>query len=190
VDWRTVGRFALGMVPGACVGIGALVALGPPERAEPWLKGLVGLYILGSLVLPTGNTQQARSKWWDFPLLGLLAGAAALTVGAVGPLTAPLFARRAFVKERLIATKAVCQSLLHAIKIPTFPALRSYEDLLGLGVLTLVMAGLVIPGTLLGKRLLRYLSKRRFILLYRVALLVAGLKVLLVDGVYQIMAGA
>jgi len=189
VDWRTVGRFGIGLVPGSLVGAGLLLALGQPERAEPYLKGLVGLYILTSLILPAPEAARAKSAWWDFPLLGLLAGAAALTVGAVGPLIAPLFARRGFVKERLIATKAVCQSLVHLLKIPAFLALRSYDDLAGLGLVTLMMAVLVIPGTLLGKGLVRRLSEKRFILLYRVALLVAGLKVLLVDGVLQLVSG-
>lgn len=190
VDWRTVGRFLLGMIPGAGLGLLLLYALGQPGAAEPWLKGLVGLYILGSLVLPRAAAATHGSVWWDFPLLGLAAGTAGFTVGAVGPLIAPLFARRNFVKERLVATKALCQSLLHVAKIPGFLWLRSYDDLAGLGLVTLAMAVLVIPGTLLGKRLLRNVSESRFVLLYRLALLVAGLKVLLADGLLPLAQGS
>lgn len=188
VDWHTVGRFVLGMIPGAGLGLLLLRWLGEPRDAEPWLKSLVGVYILGSLLLPRTSKQSGAGTWWDFPLLGLAAGTAGFTVGAVGPLIAPLFARRSFVKERLVATKALCQSFLHIAKIPGFLWLRSYENLAGLGLITLVMALLVIPGTLLGKRLLTRVSEQRFVLLYRLALLVAGVKVLVLDGVLTLVS--
>jgi uncharacterized membrane protein YfcA len=189
VDWRTVGRFLIGVIPGSAIGVAVLYALGEPGRSDPWLKLLVGAYILGSLLIPRSDGGRGRPTWWDFPLLGVVAGGAAFTVGAVGPLIAPLFARRNFVKERLVATKAICQSLLHIAKIPAFLALRSYDNLEALGAVTLAMALLVIPGTLLGKRLLRHVSERHFVLLYRAALLTAGLKVLLADAIYPLLRG-
>jgi uncharacterized membrane protein YfcA len=106
-------------------------------------------------------------------------------VGAVGPLIAPLSARRAFVKERLIATKALCQMFLHVVKIPAFIWFGGI-DVEKLGMLALVMGLLVIPGTLLGKRLLRYVSEANFVRLYIAALIVAGLKVLIIDGLWGI----
>jgi uncharacterized membrane protein YfcA len=190
VDWRTVGRFAVGAAPGLVLGLALLSWLGEPRQAEPWLKATVGVYILGSLVLPRRPKTAGASRWWDFPLMGLLAGTAAFTVGAVGPLIAPLFARRDFVKERLVATKAICQSCTHVAKIPAFLYLRSYENLAGLAGVTLAMGLLVIPGTLLGKRLLPRVSEQRFLLLYRFALLATGLKVLTMDGVVPLWRGA
>ena len=119
---------------------------------------------------------------FDFAAVGLLAGVAALTVGAIGPLIAPIFARRGFAKERLIATKAICQLVIHTLKIPAFILLRDLE--FGrLGMLALVMICMVIPGTLLGKKIVKDVSERHFKIAYRVALTVAGLKVLLIDGV-------
>jgi uncharacterized membrane protein YfcA len=46
---------------------------------------------------------------------------------------------------------------------------------------------IVIPGTLIGRRLLKHVSPQAFTVLYRGALLVAGLKVLLVDGVWPLI---
>ena len=187
VDWRTLGRFILGAVPGGAVGIGLRWGLGPPEASEPYFKLLVGAYILVAVCLPKPKKRDAASgTWWDFPLLGVVAGAAALTVGAVGPLIAPLFARRAFVKERLIATKALCQTFLHLVKIPAF-VLFGGIDYAKLGLLALVLAVLVVPGTLLGKRLLRHVSEANFVRFYKAALLVAGTKVLIVDGMWTIL---
>jgi uncharacterized membrane protein YfcA len=191
VDWRTVGRFLIGVVPGSLAGIAVLGWTTGLASSESYLKMLVGVYILLSLVVPRSRKgDPTQGPWWDFPLLGLLAGAAAFTVGAVGPLIAPLFARRSFVKERLVATKAVCQSLLHLAKIPVFLTLRQYPDLATLGVVTLLMGIVVIPGTLIGKQMLGRLSERGFVRLYQASLLVAGLKVLIFDGVLRLARAA
>jgi uncharacterized membrane protein YfcA len=100
-------------------------------------------------------------------------------------LIAPIFARRDFAKERLIATKAVCQLTTHILKIPAF-LLLGRLDVPRLGGLALVMICMVIPGTLIGKRLLTGVSERHFMIAYRVALALAGLKVLIIDGLYNL----
>jgi hypothetical protein len=53
----------------------------------------------------------------------------------------------------------------------------------------LLLGVVVIPGTLLGKGLLKHVSEGRFIAVYRLALLAAGLKVLLADGLMPLLAG-
>jgi uncharacterized membrane protein YfcA len=185
VDWRTVGRFAIGLVPGSALAGVILWSLGEPGRAEPYLKIIIGVYILTLTFLPKPAKKTAAGTWWDWPALGFVAGSAALTVGAVGPLIAPLFARRDFVKERLIATKAVCQMLLHVLKIPVFALLGTIQ-FAEFSLLLACMIAVVIPGTLLGKRLLRHVSAETFTLLYRLALTTAGLKVLIVDGLVEL----
>lgn len=184
VCWRTVGRFCIGAVPGAAMGFMLLWGLGEIGDAEPYLKMVVGCYILAVTMLPPAKGAASQGTWWDFPLLGVAAGTAALTVGAIGPLIAPLFTRREFVKERLIATKAVCQAMIHTLKIPAFLWLR-VVDIDRLGWLALVMVMMVIPGTLVGKRILTHVSDRQFVRIYRVALWIAGLKVLCIDGLWR-----
>ncbi len=182
VDCGAFGRFCVGVVPGGLIGMLLLWSLGQPERAEPYLKTLIGAFILVATYLPKPpGESRGPGSWWDFPIAGLAAGTAALTVGAVGPLIAPLFARRNFVKERLIATKAVCQLATHVMKIPAFLLIRQL-DVAHLGSLAFVMILMVIPGTLIGKRILKHVSERHFMIGYRVALTLAGLKVLILDG--------
>lgn len=185
VDISALARFAIGVVPGGAIGALLLWWLGQPDSSEPYLKTLIGAFILTATFIPKPKSDHKhRSHWWDFPLMGLAAGTAALTVGAVGPLIAPLFARLNFVKERLIATKATCQLLTHVMKIPAFLLLRDLE-LSRLGILATVMIVMVIPGTLIGKKILKGVSDRYFRIGYRVALTLAGAKVLFVDGVMQ-----
>lgn len=182
VDRDAYGRYVLGVVPGAGVGMVLLWAVGTPQQSEPYLKTLIGVFILVATYLPNRRTDgRSAGTWWDFPLTGLIAGTAALMVGAIGPLIAPMFARRNFVKERLIATKAVCQLTTHLLKIPAFILLRRL-NVPRLGLLALIMILMVIPGTLIGKRILRGVPERYFRIAFRVALTVAGLKVLVFDG--------
>ena len=185
VDRNALGRFLIGVVPGASIGLLLLWSLGQMDESEPYLKTLIGLYIVSSTFIPRGGSDHhAAGTWWDFPLMGLIAGIAALTVGAVGPLIAPLFARRDFVKERLIATKAVCQLSLHVFKIPAFILMRQL-DLAKLGLVALIMIVMVIPGTLIGKRFQQGVSESQFRVAFRVALILAGLKVLVIDGLIK-----
>jgi uncharacterized membrane protein YfcA len=158
-----------------------------PAPPEPHLKIVVGLYVLVAPYVRLGRRSASSiADGRGFTLIGLVAGAMALTVGAVGPLIAPIFARRDYVKERLIATKASCQMVTHLIKLPAFVLLGTFT-LASLWTLALPMAATVIPGTLLGKRLLRHVSPGVFRIIYRAALLVAGAKVLLVDGLRPLL---
>ena len=186
VHWRSIRRFCIGAFPGSAAGFLLLWWLGVLDDSEPYLKTVVGIYVLLATYLPKPKEAARVAKWWDFPLLGLIAGTAALTLGAIGPLIAPLFARRDFVKEKLIATKAVCQVILHSLKIPAFVVLGTF-DAPSLWLLTAIMMVAVIPGTLLGKRAVKHVSERHFVVLYRVALTAAGLKVLILDGLLKIM---
>jgi len=187
VDWRTVARFLAGAIPGGLVGGLLYWRFGQPQESEPILKAVVGGYILVVLFLPKpAKRDTARHPWWDFPLLGVAAGGAALTVGAVGPLIAPLFVRRGFVKERLVATKAVCQACLHVLKIPVFMELGSF-DWQRFGTLTLLMVAMVIPGTFLGRRMLKGVTETAFVRFYQLALFTAGCKVLGYDGLYKLL---
>lgn len=190
VDWRTWARFVVGMAPGMVLGAFLLWKLGEVDdhgNTEPILKLVVGAYILIATFLPKPKKVSGTGAWWDFPALGLVVGTAALTIGAIGPLIAPLFARRDFVKERLIATKAVCQMTTHLGKIPAFLLIREGLEVQELGLLTIVMIVMVIPGTLIGKKIQKKVSSEQFVLLYKVALTLAGLKVLLWDGVAQLL---
>lgn len=192
VDWPTVKRFSLGTVPGIALGMWIWYLLDGNDAAQPYLKILIGIYILTAVFLPKPKAKQQTHSSSGFMPLGFVAGTAALIVGATGPLIAPLFARRDFVKERLVATKAMCQMVTHFEKLIAFGILfgtgigkiQSLSTILGVAI---AMGVAVILGTLTGKRLLKLISPELFVKLYRVALVVAGSKVLLVDGVYQIL---
>ncbi len=187
-DISAVRRFSIGLLPGAVLGTLALFWIGNLETGEPYLKILVGMYVLIAPFVPkrqANHCEESNSNWRGFVGIGFLAGAMALTVGAIGPLIAPIFARHGYVKERLIATKALCQTLTHLIKIPAFLFLGGF-NVSTTGLLTILMIIAVIPGTLIGKRLLQYVSPSLFVWMFKIALVVAGAKVLIVDGLMKL----
>ena len=210
VNWPVVTRFAAGLLPGGLLGALLIGELARSPGADPWLKLLVGAWILVMLVIPeparsprNANDGEPRDgdaaddasdnplqvgHWWDWPALGFVAGSCALAVGAVGPLIAPLFLRRPMTRQQVVATKAVCQSLLHLVKLPVFIALWNFDY--GRSALLLaVLVACVVPGTLIGRRLLaRHVSETLFRRMYRLALLLAGSKVLIVDGLLPLLA--
>ena len=186
VHWPTILRFSAGSVPGALVGGWLLWAVGSPAASEPYLKGSIGLYILAVTFLPRSSDQTASGREWEWTVLGLAAGASGLFVGAVGPLIAPLFVRHAILKEKLIATKALCQAILHVIKLPILLAVRDFR-LVQFSLLLALMVAATVPGTLLGKWLLGRVPERVFLRLYQAALVITAGKLLVVDGVIVLL---
>ncbi len=193
VDSKAVGRFALGALPGSLVGGLLLVWLRKDniEATEPFFKIAIGLYVLTMTfrpvkMAPVADSSKSGAGGSRFTLFGFLAGTVGLTIGAIGPLIAPLFIHSGFVKERLIATKAVCQATIHLLKLPIFIA-SGLVDYAKLGELIVVMSIMVIPGTLIGKKILTRVNEQTFARLFKLSLLVAGLKVLCYDGLYNLL---
>jgi len=193
VDVKTVVRFAAGALPGSIVGGLLLVWLrkGQIDSTEPYFKIAIGLYVLITtfrpiVKRPASGEPAAPPRISTFTLFGGLAGVLGLTIGAIGPLIAPVFLHAGFVKERMIATKAVCQMTIHLLKVPIFLA-SGLVDYAKLGQLIVIMSLMVIPGTLIGKRILTRVDERAFVMLFKLAMLLAGLKVLLYDGFYKLL---
>ena len=195
VDVKTVMRFAAGALPGSIVGGLLLMWLrkGQIDSTEPYFKIAIGLYVLITTFRPitkrTASGESPPPRISTFTLLGGLAGMLGLTIGAIGPMIAPAFLHAGFVKERMIATKAVCQMMIHLLKVPIFLA-SGLVDYAKLGQLIVVMSLMVIPGTLIGKKLLKRVDERAFVTLFKLAMLLAGLKVLAYDGFYRLLTDA
>ena len=133
-----------------------------------WFKAWIGAFILAFLVWRKYKPKLRHPPLWSYAVLGLAAGLLAIFVGATGPFLAPFFLRDDFDNEEVIATKAVCQTWLHLLKIPAFLAL-SFDYSPYLGVLAALVAA-VIGGTYFGKHLLSRISKERFVFWFQLVL--------------------
>ena len=125
-----------------------------------WFKPIIGLFILTFLVWRVYKPILRKPPLWVYPPLGVATGFLAMFVGATGPFIAPFFLRDDFEKEEVIATKAVCQSVGHALKIPAFIYIGF--DYLEAAPLLGVMIAAVILGTITGKKLLQSLDSKWF----------------------------
>ena len=133
-----------------------------------WFKAWIGAFILAFLVWRKYKPKLRHPPLWSYAVLGFAAGLLAIFVGATGPFLAPFFLRDDFDNEEVIATKAVCQTWLHLLKIPAFLAL-SFDFSPYLGVLAALVAA-VIGGTYFGKHLLSRISKERFVFWFQLVL--------------------
>jgi len=97
--------------------------------------------------------------------------------GATGPLLAPFFLRDDFDNEEVIATKAVCQTWIHLLKIPAFLAL--HFDYTPYAPMLAALVAAVIGGTYFGKHLLSMISKERFIFWFQLVLVLLALYLIL-----------
>ena len=160
--------FIVFMVPAA---LGVAVAANIWAGLElTWFRAWVGAFILFFLIWRRYKPKLRNPPLWSYALLGLAAGLLAIFVGATGPFLAPFFLRDDFENEEVIATKAVCQTWLHLLKIPAFLAL-SFDYAPYAGPLAALVLG-VIGGTYFGKHLLSRISKERFVFWFQLVLAV------------------
>lgn len=163
VRWSIFFAF---MIPSA-VGI-AIAANVWADLELTWFKAWIGAFILAFLVWRKYKPKLRNPPVWSYGVLGLAAGLLAIFVGATGPFLAPFFLREDFDNEEVIATKAVCQTWLHLLKIPAFLAL-SFDYSPYIAVLAALVAA-VIGGTYFGKHLLSRVSKERFVFWFQLVL--------------------
>ena len=147
------------------------VAIAATIRADlelTWFRAWVGVFILFFLVWRRYKPELRHPPLWSYGALGLAAGMLGIFVGATGPFLAPFFLRDDFDNEEVIATKAVCQTWIHLLKVPAFLALSfdygPYAPMLA------ALIAAVIGGTYFGKHLLKLISKERFVFWFQLVL--------------------
>lgn len=184
VRWRSFAIYALCALPFPVVGLVLCDRL-PHE----WTKFALGLVVLWATWGRRGGAARLGEDT-AIGIAGALSGTFGVVLGATGPLIAPFFLRPDWVRQRLIATKAVAQAFTHAHKLLAFGLLASWmlehawihDSRIGsfaLGgdlrvVLPLVAA--VFFGTWTGKWVLGKLSEATFRRLYRTVLTLCAVR--------------
>lgn len=158
INWRIVLRYAMGLLPGALLGI-YVFRLFPKDL----IKLLMGIFILVAVFLPVTKKEKLLDAGIFFPV-GLVAGFIGIFFGASGPLTSSFYIRQGIIKEALIATKATCAMLDHTLKISLFGLIGI--NVLAYGNLVLYLILAVIPGIYVGKRLVNKISDKAFMIAF------------------------
>ncbi len=174
VRWRPVLWLALPAWPGLVLG---LLFLDLPWVSEDVIRFLMGVAILYAAWTPKWGLQNLSERT-AFALAGFVGGAFGVVIGAIGPLTAPFFLREDYPRHEVVATKAVCATYFHIVKLVAFVGVREFVvgDHLGL---ILPMAAATIVGTWIGKQILGKISETAFRRIYRGVLTLLALRILL-----------
>lgn len=184
VDWSIVGRYGLLLLPAGYLGI--LLALRLPPEAT---KLAIGLFVLAATWRPgwllLGAHPEKADRDRRFLVLGGAAGFLNTIIGATGPLIAPFFLNLGLTRQALVGTKAACQSFGHLAKVALFGFIGfAFADY---ALLLLVMSGLVVAGTWVGSQLLERTNERTFTILFKTALTLVALRLVLLEG-YRLVA--
>ena len=134
------------------------------------------IFILALIVLPKSK-KETKTSYFLFLPIGFVSGLIGIFFGAIGPFIAPFFIRKDIVKEELVATKAACQSISHLIKIILFGFIGI--NILKIWQVFLILSGIVVLGTLIGKKLLNKLSDELFKRIFKVLLGLIALKIII-----------
>jgi uncharacterized protein len=155
IRWAVLPPFALG----AGVALGGFAAAGVAvDRGTLYvILGATPLLLMAAPRLPVLTIEHSSSAC----LCGLVVTAMQLLAGVAGPLLDLFFLRGRLDRFEVVATKAMTQTLGHAIKIVYFGALLRGAGDLGWSTYAAVVVAAVV-GTAAGTRLLAHLSDAHF----------------------------
>ena len=139
------------------------------------LKPIIGIFIIWYLFFKK-SMKKIRSS--SFIPVGGISGLCSIFVGATGPLIAPFFLDHGLTKKEIIANKAACQMITHITKIPLFIFFFKVSYVNEYDVLLPLIAA-VFLGTNLGKKILGYIPEKLFMKLFKTALFIIALKLII-----------
>lgn len=162
--------FCLGLPFGALLSISVIKSL--DSNTFPLL--LIAVLIFYSVFKPK-KLPKLNLPMPAFMLVGFGVGLLGPLIGATGPFMAPFLLREDFTKEQIIASKSSIQVMGHLIKLPAFLYLGfNYAEYTG-PILTLTICA--VFGTKLGILLLHKVDEKLFRIIFKTALLGAGLRI-------------
>ena len=170
VRWRPFAAMAITASPFPLLGLWLISLLNPDH-----VQVVIGCFILVAVWLPSWRVQKL-SEPIAFAIAGVLGGTLGVVIGTVGPLIAPFFLRPSFNRHQIIATKAICQSYLHILKIIAFSTVGfSFGEQWPI-LLPMIVAA--ICGTYVGRWFVGRITEKRFRQAYRIALSLLALKLI------------
>ncbi|WP_237058726.1 TSUP family transporter [Microbulbifer sediminum] len=171
IRWEFCLPFFVGCTVGAVAMTMGLASLDWQQLPMALLAVLIFYTVLKPKRLPEIRLAP-RNYFW----VGIGTGTLGILAGAVDPFLAAFFVRQDLTPKEVVASKSVMQAWCHALKVPAFIYLGfAFSDHLGL-ILLLTLAAVV--GTRIGIVMLNRLDSALFFRLMRVALLIAGLRIL------------
>lgn len=155
IEWKIVRYFIMLTLPGAYLG-----GLCVDFFAEKWLELAVGVFILITLAIPKPKFKNGL-RYEVFTLLGFLGSFLGMLVAVSGPFIASFFVLNNITKERMVATKSVCQGITQIVKLLVFVTVVRFS--FAQYSLLLVLLGLAtVIGSLIGRYLIEKISEKTY----------------------------
>lgn len=173
LDWKLLGYFAVGAVPGAALG-----ALLYTQLSAVLIAKLLGVYLVSYVFLSfTKATWPKNAPLKAFIPVGALAGFVSAVVGGSGPIVVPWMLKYGLVKEAFLGTEAVASTIIHITKLVVWSStnLIHLDDLILLAPLGVLM----VAGSYFGKLLITRMDVRVFRTAMVFALGIIGIRFLL-----------
>lgn len=163
--------FILGSIPGILLGAYLVNKIIQTSIPQVIILGLVIYSLFRPAKLPDLELQHKNFLW-----VGFITGFLGIIAGAIDPVLAPFFVRKDLTKEEIIANKSAMQAIVHFSKIPVFLALGfNYVPYLTFCLITNVAC---FFGTRFGIIMLKKMSEKVFLRVFKVALALTGLRLL------------
>lgn len=179
IDWRVCGGYAAGaLVAMAAFALVQIVASKPAALIAIGSTPFIALALPAKLHLNVERRGHA-------PACGAICLALSLTAGIAGPILDVFFVRATMSRQRVVATKAVTQSLSHLMKVVYFGTLAATGATAPVW-LAATMVLLSFAGTSLSRRVLEQISDAAFRRWTRWTIAAVGL-VYLASGVRLIL---
>jgi uncharacterized membrane protein YfcA len=180
VDWRVFRGYALGAFAALALFAAVKLVVGKPVALIA-----MGFTPFVTLWLPESLHLNVERRGHSFAC-GLVCSAISLTAGVSGPILDIFFVRSKMTRHRVVATKAVTQSLSHILKIAYFGAIAA---VVGTDVnpwLAAIMVALAFVGTSLSRHVLERMNDTSFRLWTRRTVVSLGF-VYLASGVWLLL---
>lgn len=176
VDWSIVRWFVPAAVPTVWLGAWLMSYVNPL-----YLQLVMGVFLLSNLPLlvqPNRSDDRAdtRPTKISLILIGAAAGFVSGLTGAVGLLFNRFYLRHGLTKERVIATRAANEIILHVIKVALYAAFGLLVKQAVIYGLLIGVAALLSTGAL--RKILPYLSEQLFKRMGYGAMVLAGVAML------------
>jgi uncharacterized membrane protein YfcA len=155
IEWKIVRYFIILTIPGAYFG-----GLCVDFFAEKWLELSVGFFILLTIVLPKPQFKNGIN-YNTFVFLGFMSSFLGMLVAVSGPFIASFFVLNNVKKERLVATKSVCQGITQIVKLIVFIWVVRFS-FAQYGLLLCLLGIAAIVGTLIGRYLMEKMSEKTY----------------------------
>ncbi|MEU7136033.1 sulfite exporter TauE/SafE family protein [Streptomyces sp. NPDC046261] len=175
IDRRLVRVFSLGAVPAAVAGALLFSAV-----SLPVLTRVIGALVLAMVVWRRWRPRSLRLDDTAFAAVGAASGFGSALMGAAGPMVAPFFLARGLVRGAYIGTEAAAALVMHLVKLLVFGAVAVLTTSSALTGLALAPAA--AAGAWAGKKITDRLPVPVFVAVVEVALVVAGLLLLITGG--------